>query len=198
MKRYKGGAIVRRPKTTRYISIILMFCFTGTSSYAAVGLQTTPIRALADDLEVGGADKWWLHQMVTKAEKLDNRPEIKVSAADGYHAGVASGEIDNDTRAVLWGLSTLKPRAWMSGQFRLLGIAGTSSKASKELRSIAAQTEGQKYVYNSAKDGAENVKEKRSNQRRIFIIFVAGVAALFLIPLLAKLGGTGGAVCAPC
>ena len=86
----------------------------------------------------------------------------------------------------------------MSGQFRLLGIAGTSSKASKELRSIAAQTEGQKYVYNSAKDGAENVKEKRSNQRRVFIIFVAGVAALYLIPLLAKLGGAGGAVCAPC
>ena len=71
MKRYKGGAIVRRPKTTRYISIILMFCFTGISSYAAVGLQTTPIRALADDLEVGGVDKWWLRQMIVQAEPVD-------------------------------------------------------------------------------------------------------------------------------
>ena len=182
----------------KYISFIVLIVFSVTSSYAAVGLETTPIRSLVDDLAVGGADKWWLYQMVTKAENLDNRPEIKVSAADGYHAGVASGEIDNDTRAVFWGLSAITPRAWMSGQFRLLGIAGTSSKASKELRSIAAQTEGQKYVYNSAKDGAENVKEKRSNQRRVFIIFVAGVAALYLIPLLAKLGGAGGAVCAPC
>ena len=183
----------------KYISVIVLISFSVTSSYAAVGLETTPIRSLVDDLEVSGADKWWLHQMVTKAEKLDNRPEIKVSVADGYHAGVASGEIDNDTRAVFWGLSALTPRAWMSGQFRLLGIAGTSSKASKELRSIAAQTEGQKYVYNSAKDGsAKNIKEKRSNQRRVFIIFMAGVAALYLIPLLAKLGGAGGAVCAPC
>ena len=182
----------------KYISVIVLISFSVTSSYAAVGLETTPIRSLVDDLEVDGADKWWLHQMVTKAEKLYNRPEIKFSAADGYDAGVASGELDNDTRAVFWGLSALTPRAWMSGKFRLLGIAGKSSKSSKELRSIAAQTEGQKYVYNSVEDGAENVKEKRSNQRRVFIIFVAGVAALFLIPLLAKVGGAGGPVCAPC
>ena len=182
----------------KYISFIVLVAFSVTSSYAAVGLEITPIRSLADDLEVVGADKWSLHQMVAKAEKVSNRPEMKASSADGYQARVASGEIGNDTRAVFWGLSALTPRAWMSGQFRLLGIAGTSSKASKELRSIAAQTEGQKYVYNSAKDGAENVKEKRSNQRRVFIIFVAGVAALYLIPLLAKLGGAGGAVCAPC
>ena len=182
----------------KYISVILLISFSVTSSYAAVGLETTPIRSLVDDLEVDGADKWWLHQMVTKAEKLYNRPEIKFSAADGYDAGVASGELDNDTRAVFWGLSALTPRAWMSGKFRLLGIAGKSSKSSKELRSIAAQTEGQKYVYNSAKDGsAEEVKEKRSNVRRDFIRFVVVIGALFLIPWLA-MGGAGGAVCAPC
>ena len=114
----------------------MLLCFTVTSSYAAVGLQTTPIRALADDLEVRGTDKWWLRQMVAKAEKVDNRPEIKASAADGYQAGVASGEIGNDTH-VVWGLSALTTGAWMARPFRLLGIAGTSSKASKEVRSIA-------------------------------------------------------------
>ncbi len=77
------------------------------SGYAAVGLEITPIRSLADDLEVVGADKWWLHQMVAKAEKVSNRPEMKASAADGYQAGVASGEIGNDTRAVFWGLSDI-------------------------------------------------------------------------------------------
>lgn len=169
----------------KYISFIILFSFSVTSGYAAVGLETTPIRSLADDLEVGGADEWWVHQMVAKAEKDDNLAEIKVSAEDGYHPGVASGEIDNDTRAAF-------------RRFRLLGIAGTSSMASNELRSIAAQTEGQKYVYNSAKDGsAEEVKEKRSNVRRDFIRFVVVIGALFLIPWLA-MGGAGGAVCAPC
>ena len=171
-----------------------MFCFTGTSSYAAVGLQTTPIRALADDLEVGGADKWWLHQMVTKAEKLDNRPEIKVSAADGYHAGVASGEIDNDTRAVFWGLSALTPEARIAGPSHLLGIAGTSSKASKEVRSIAAQTEGQKYIYLSQRsDNAEKVKQERSNKSRVFMILVAGLAVWLLVDSAISAMG-----CAPC
>jgi len=183
----------------KYISFIVLVAFSVTSSYAAVGLEITPIRSLADDLEVVGADKWWLHQMVAKAEKVSNHPEMKASAADGYQTGVASGEIGNDTRAVFWGLSALTPEARIAGPSHLLGIAGTSSKASKEVRSIAAQTEGQRYTYLSQNgDNAENLKEKRSNQRRVFIIFVAGVAALFLIPILAKLGGAGGAVCAPC
>ena len=182
----------------KYISVIVLISFSVTSSYAAVGLETTPIRSLADDLEVGGADEWWLRQMVAKAEKNDNLAGTKVSAADGYQARVASGEIENDTRAAFGGLSALTPSAWMSGRFRLLGIAGTSGKASNELRSIATQTEGQKYVYNSAKDGsAEEVKEKRSNVRRDFIRFVVVIGALFLIPWLA-MGGAGGAVCAPC
>ena len=181
----------------KYIFFIVLVAFSVTSSYAAVGLEITPIRSLADDLEIVGADKWWLHQMVAKTEKVSNRPEIKASAADGYQAGVASGEIGNDTRAVFWGLSTLTPEARIAGPSHLLGIAGTSSKASKEVRSIAAQTEGQRYTYlNQNGDNAENVKEKRSNQRGVFI-FVAVVAALILIPLL-KLGAAGGAVCAPC
>ena len=180
----------------KYISVIVLISFSVTSSYAAVGLETTPIRSLADDLEVGGADKWWLHQMVAKAEKVDNRPEIKASAADGYQAGVASGEIEKDTHAVFWGLSALTAGAWMAGPFRLLGIAGTSSKASKEVRSIAAETEGQKYIYNSAKDdSAENVKQKRSNQGRgVLIIWVAGLAVLSLLLYNAANAG----VCAPC
>ena len=61
----------------KYISVIVLIAFSVTSSYAAVGLETTPIRSLADDLEVGGADKWWLRQMVAKAEKVDNPAEIK-------------------------------------------------------------------------------------------------------------------------
>ena len=85
----------------------MLLCFTATSSYAAVGLQTTPIRALADDLEVRGTDKWWLRQMVAKAEKVDNLAEIKASAADGYQAGVASCEISCGGRAGFWVLSAL-------------------------------------------------------------------------------------------
>ena len=135
--------------------------------------------------------------MVAKAEKVSNHPEMKASAADGYQTGVASGEIGNDTRAVFWGLSALTPEARIAGPSHLLGIARTSSKASKEVRSIAAQTEGQRYTYLSQNgDNAENLKEKRSNQRGVFI-FVAVIAALFLIPLL-QLGVAGGAVCAPC
>ena len=42
----------------KYISVIVLISFSVTSSYAAVGLKTTPIRSLVDDLEVGGADKW--------------------------------------------------------------------------------------------------------------------------------------------
>ena len=83
----------------------------------------------------------------------------------------------------------------MAGPFRLLGIAGTSSKASKEVRSIAAQTEGQKYVYNSTKgDSAENVKQKPSNKGEVFIIAVVVLAVLSV--LLHKAANTP--VCAPC
>ena len=39
------------------ISFIVLVAFSVTSSYAAVGLEITPIRSLADDLEVVGADK---------------------------------------------------------------------------------------------------------------------------------------------
>jgi hypothetical protein len=38
----------------RYISIVLLLSFTVTSSYGAVGLRTTPIRALADGSQVDG------------------------------------------------------------------------------------------------------------------------------------------------
>jgi hypothetical protein len=132
--------------------------------------------------------------MVAKAEKVDNRPEIKASAADGYQAGVAYGEIGNDTH-VVWGLSALTTGAWVARPFRLLGIAGTSSKASKEVRSIAAQTEGQKYVYNSTEgDSAENVKQKRSNKGEVFIIgvVVLGVMSLLIFHLATT------PLCAPC
>ena len=125
------------------ISFIVLVAFSVTSSYAVVGLEITPIRPLADDLEVVGADKWWLHQMVAKAEKVSNRPEMKASAADDYQVGVASGEIGNDTRAVFWGLSALTPETRIAGPSHLLGIAGTRSKASEEVRSIAAQSKGQ-------------------------------------------------------
>ncbi len=176
------------------ISFIVLVAFSVTSSYAAVGLEITPIRSLADDLEVVGSDKWWLHQMVAKAEKVSNRPEMKASAADGYQAGVASGEIGNDTRAVFWGLSALTPEARIAGPSHLLGIAGTSSKASKEVRSIAAQTEGQRYTYLIQNgDNAEKVKQERSNRDRLFMILMAGLAVWFLVDSAISAMG-----CAPC
>ena len=176
------------------ISFIVLVAFSVTSSYAAVGLEITPIRSLADDLEVVGADKWWLHQMVAKAEKVSNRPEMKASAAGGYQAEVASGEIGNDTRAVFWGLSALTPEARIAGPSHLLGIAGTSSKASKEVRSIAAQTEGQRYTYLSQNgDNAEKVKQERSNRDRLFMILMAGLAVWFLVDSAISAMG-----CAPC
>ena len=178
----------------KYISFIVLVAFSVTSSYAAVGLEVTPIRSLADDLEVVGSDKWWLHQMVAKAEKVSNRPEMKASAADGYQAGVASGEIGNDTRAVFWGLSALTPEARIAGPSHLLGIAGTSSKASKEVRSIAAQTEGQRYTYLIQNgDNAEKVKQERSNRDRLFMILMAGLAVWFLVDSAISAMG-----CAPC
>ena len=178
----------------KYISFIVLVAFSATSSYAAVGLEITPIRSLADDLEVVGSDKWWLHQMVAKAEKVSNRPEMKASAADGYQAGVASGEIGNDTRAVFWGLSALTPEARIAGPSHLLGIAGTSSKASKEVRSIAAQTEGQRYTYLIQNgDNAEKVKQERSNRDRLFMILMAGLAVWFLVDSAISAMG-----CAPC
>ena len=178
----------------KYISFIVLVAFSATSSYAAVGLEITPIRSLADDLEVVGSDKWWLHQMVAKAEKVSNRPEMKASAADGYQAGAASGEIGNDTRAVFWGLSALTPEARIAGPSHLLGIAGTSSKASKEVRSIAAQTEGQRYTYLIQNgDNAEKVKQERSNRDRLFMILMAGLAVWFLVDSAISAMG-----CAPC
>ena len=178
----------------KYISFIVLVAFSVTSSYAAVGLEITPIRSLADDLEVVGSDKWWLHQMVAKAEKVSNRPEMKASAAGGYQAEVASGEIGNDTRAVFWGLSALTPEARIAGPSHLLGISGTSSKASKEVRSIAAQTEGQRYTYLIQNgDNAEKVKQERSNRDRLFMILMAGLAVWFLVDSAISAMG-----CAPC
>ena len=58
----------RRSKPTRYVSIILLLCFTVTSSYGTVGLQTTPLSNLGNDLKYDGADKWWLRQMVAQAD----------------------------------------------------------------------------------------------------------------------------------
>jgi hypothetical protein len=119
---------------------------------------------------------------------------MKASAADGYQAGVDSGEIGNDTRAVFWGLSALTPEARMAGPSHLLGIAGTRSKASEEVRSIAAQTEGQKYVYLSQNgDNAEKVKQERSNKGRVFMILVAGLAVWLLVDSAISAMG-----CAPC
>ena len=118
----------------RYISIILTFCFTGTSSYAAVGLQTTSIRALADELEVGGVDKWWLRQMVAQAEPVDAPPEKIDSWSDGYRAGLASGELRNDTRAVYWAFSTVTA-PWLIGPLCLWGLAAKTSKPSKDTMS---------------------------------------------------------------
>lgn len=82
----------------------------------------------------------------------------------------------------------------MAGPSHLLGIAGTRSKASEEVRSIAAQTEGQKYVYLSQNgDNAEKVKQERSNKGRVFMILVAGLAVWLLVDSAISAMG-----CAPC
>lgn len=175
MKRYKGGAIVRRPKTTRYISIILMFCFTGTSSYAAVGLQTTPIRALADDLEVGGVDKWWLRHMIAKAEPVDDRPEKVDSWSDGYRAGLASGEIRNDTRAVYWAFSTVMAGAWLIGPLCLWGLAANTSKPSKDTMSKIQQTKGQEYIAGYVKGYSDINKKQKRKAVKVGVLTSAGL-----------------------
>ena len=139
----------------------MLLCFTVTSSYAAVGLETTPIRSLADDLEVGGADKWWLRQMVAKAEKVDNLAEIKASAADGYQAGVASCEISCGGRAGFWVLSALTT-PWLVGPLCLWGIAGLSNKPPKDAMIGLQQTKGQEYVAGFVEGYSDiNKKQKR-------------------------------------
>ena len=60
----------RRGIPVKYISVILLISFSVTSSYAAVGLETTPIRPLADDLEVGGADEWWVRQWSQRQKRM--------------------------------------------------------------------------------------------------------------------------------
>ena len=163
----------------RYISIILMFCFTGTSSYAAVGLQTTPIRALADDLEVGGVEKWWLRNMIAQAEMVDDRPEKVDSWSDGYRAGLVSGEIRNDTRALYWAFSTATAWAWLIGPLCLWGLAASSSKPSKDTMSKVQQTKDQEYVAGYVKGYSDiNKKQKRKAVKGGVLTF----AGLVIVP----------------
>ena len=146
----------------KYISVIVLIAFSVTSSYAAVGLETTPIRSLADDLEVGGADKWWLRQMVAKAEKVDNPAEIKASAADGYQAGVASCEVSCGGRAGFWVLSALTTPFFFIGPPLLWGIAGVNSKPPKDVMKGIQKSKGQEYVAGFVKGYSDkNKKQKR-------------------------------------
>ena len=149
----------------KYISVIVLISFSVTSSYAAVGLETTPIRSLADDLEVGGADKWWLRQMVAKAEKVDNPAEIKASAANGYQAGVASCEISCGGRAGFWVLSTLTAPSLVA-PLLLWGIAGANSKPPKDVMIGIQQSKGQEYVAGFVKGFSD--KNKRQKRTAIF------------------------------
>ena len=158
----------------KYISVIVLIAFSVTSSYAAVGLETTPIRSLADDLEVGGADKWWLRQMVAKAEKVDNRPEIKASAADGYQAGVASCEISCGGRAGFWVLSALTA-PFLVGPPLLWGIAGVNSKPPKDVMIGIQQSKGQEYVAGFV----EGYSDKNKKQKRDAVV-KGGVIPLVL------------------
>ena len=147
------------------VSTIVLISFSVTSSYAAVGLETTPIRSLADDLEVGGADKWWLRQMVAKAEKVDNRAEIKASAADGYQAGVASCEISCGGRAGFWVLSALTA-PFLVGPPLLWGIAGANSKPPKDVMIGIQQSKGQEYVAGFVKGYSD--KNKKQKRRAVY------------------------------
>ena len=167
----------------KYISVIVLISFSVTSSYAAVGLETTPIRSLADDLEVGGADKWWLRQMVAKAEKVDNRAEIKASAADGYQAGVASCEISCGGRAGFWVLSALTT-PWLVGPLCLWGIAGVNSKPPKDVMIGIQQSKGQEYVAGFVKGYSDKNKKqiRRAVAGGVFTTLGAAVAVFaFLI-----------------
>ena len=165
----------------KYISVIVLIAFSITSSYAAVGLETTPIRSLADDLEVGGAGKWWLHQMVAKAEKVDNRPEIKASAADGYQAGVASCEISCGGRAGFWVLSALTAH-FLVGPPLLLGIAGLNSKPPKDVMIGIQQSKGQEYVAGFVK----GYNDKNKKQKR-YAVVKGGVITFLLVYALLRL-----------
>ena len=166
----------------KYISIIVLISFSVTSSYAAVGLETTPIRSLADDLEVGGADKWWLRQMVAKAEKVDNPAEIKASAADGYQAGVASCEISCGGRAGFWvlsaGVSVLSAftLAFLVGQPLLWGIAGVNSKPPIGSMKEIQQSKGGEYFAGFVK----GYSDKNKKQKRLAVV-KGGVFTLLLV-----------------
>ena len=159
----------------RYISIIMLLWFTVTSSYAAVGLQTTPIRALADDLEVRGTDKWWLRQMVAKAEKVDNPAEIKASTADGYQAGVAFCEISCGGSAGFLVLSAFTA-PFLVGPPLLWGIAGVTSKPPKGLMKELQQSKGQEYVAGFVK----GYSDKNKKQKRLAVV-KGGVFTLLLV-----------------
>ena len=174
----------------KYISVIVLISFSVTSSYAAVGLETTPIRSLADDLEVGGADKWWLRQMVAKAEKVDNRPEIKASAADGYQAGVSSCEISCGGRAGFWVLSALTA-PWLVGPLCLWGIAGVNSKPPKDVMIGLQQTKAQEYVAGFVKGYSD--KNKKQKRRAVLggVATLLGVVAAILVFVEANGGGFG-------
>ena len=158
----------------------MLLCFTVTSSYAAVGLQTTPIRALADDLEVRGTDKWWLRQMVAKAEKVDNPEEITASAADGYQAGVASCEISCGGRAGFWVLSALTA-PFLVGPPLLWGIAGLNSKPPKDVMIGIQQSKGQEYVAGFVKGYSDKNKKQKRKAVAGGVFTFLGVVVVFLL-----------------
>jgi hypothetical protein len=166
----------------------MLLCFTVTSSYAAVGLQTTPIRALADDLEVRGTDKWWLRQMVAKAEKIDNPAEIKASTADGYQAGVAFCEISCGGGAGFLALSagflvlSAFTAPFLVGPPLLWGIAGVNSKPPKGLMKEIQQSKGQEYVAGFVK----GYSDKNKKQKR-YAVVKGGVITFILVYALLRL-----------
>ena len=72
----------------RYISIILLLSFTVTSSYAAVGLHTTPIRGFAEDSEFVAAENGPRLQLASgKTQHFETRLYTKdIRLDDGYIA----------------------------------------------------------------------------------------------------------------
>ncbi len=163
----------RRSKPTRYVSIILLLCFTVTSSYGTVGLQTTPLSNLGNDLKYDGADKWWLRQMVAQADRVDHPPK-RIGYQSGYSSGVAYADSTVSTGKWLLGSALAIPLTYGIGTLILWRLAGPSqipAVAFEDIHPISKE-----YIA-----GFEQGFEQRSKQKKVKAVQSAALVVVLSV-----------------
>ena len=108
----------------RYISIVLLLSFTVTSSYGAVGLRTTPIRALAEGSQVDGTHPR-LNSLDIQTDRIEDRLYANEIRGNGYAEG-------RENRANLDKLLLMNEKRQIGGIKGFIGTTKSNETEEKE------------------------------------------------------------------